>query len=264
MNNAFYIGATGMHAQQLNVDTIANNLANVNTNGFKKSRVIFSDLMTEAFKPIQSDLSLQAPSQLQNADGSGGGIGVAQLARIFDAGELKRTDAPFDIAIQGRGFLEVTLPDGSSAYMRGGALKINRDGQLATQSGYPLKPGITLPDNVQKLTINSDGRVQISTADRAVPIDIAQLELVRFANPEALTALGGDLYLPTDAAGEATTAKPGEEGAGTLAQGFIEASNVKLIDEMVNLMVAQRAYEASAKLVQTSDDLQGIVNNLRK
>ncbi|WP_198971516.1 flagellar basal-body rod protein FlgG [Xylophilus sp. ASV27] len=263
MFDALYIGATGMQAQQLNVDTIANNLANVNTTGFKKGRVNFSDLMVRDASRLMSnadgEVDLLAPFAR-----AGMGVGIAGVSKMFDLGDLKQTGSAYDLTIQGDGFLEVLMPDGSSAYTRGGTLKINADGQLATQAGHPLKPSVTVPDGTQKLTITSSGRVQATVAGQANASEIGQLELVRFANTQGLSAQGDGLYRATDASGAAITAKAGEDGVGTLAQGVLEGSNVKMVDEMVNLMVAQRIYEANAKLVQASDEMTGMANGLRK
>jgi flagellar basal-body rod protein FlgG len=191
-------------------------------------------------------------------------VGVAGISKLFDAGDLKKTDAPMDLAIQGDGFLEVTMPDGSRAFTRGGSLKLNKDGLLATQAGYAFKPGVAIPDNVQALTINSDGRVQVQLPNQSALVDVGQLELVRFASPGLLAVQGDNLYSATESSGEPLVGHAGEEGVGTLSQGFLEGSNVKMVDEMVNLMLAQRAYEASVKVVQASDEMLGLVNNLRK
>ena len=265
MFDALYIGATGMQAQQLNVETIANNLANANTAAFKKSRVGFSDLMVGAANRVtQSSADELRGGVLSPGPSLGGGVAVSSMSKVFDAGELKKTDAPLDVAIRGDGFLELTLPDGSSAYARGGTLKVNKDGLLANQAGRPLRPAIAIPDNAQAITIGQDGRVLVTLPNQSTPVDAGQLELVRFASPGQLLALGDNLYRATEASGDAMAARAGEDGAGTLAQGFLEGSNVKMVDEMVNLMLAQRAYEASVKVVQAADEMFGLINNLRK
>ena len=261
MFDALYIAATGMQAQQLHVDTIANNLANMNTTAYKKGRISFADL-------VVSDLARAgAPSTDEATAGalrSAAGVGVLNVSKQFEMGELKKTDSPLDIAIQGDGFLEVSMPDGSRAFTRGGALKLNRDGVLVTQAGHPLRPGITIPDNAQAVTVTAAGQVQVKVPGQAKPVEVGQLELVRFSSPGLLAVLGDNLYGATAASGEATTAQAGREGMGTLVQGFVEGSNVRMVDEMVNLMLAQRAYEASVKVVQASDEMLGLVNNLRK
>lgn len=262
MFDALYISATGMQAQQLNVDTIANNLANVNTTGFKKSKISFTDLMVrEAGRaaPSQEEASL-----LGGGSRLGAGVGIASTSKLFDMGDLKKTESAFDIAIQGEGFLEVTMPDGSSAYTRGGTFKINRDGLLATSGGFPLKPNLAIPDNAQNMQIDSDGRVRIQVAGQATPVELGQLELVRFTSPTGLMAQGDNLYRSSSNSGEAISGKAAEDGMGSVAQGFLEGSNVKLTEEMVSLMVAQRVYEANVKVMQASDEMLGMINGLRK
>jgi len=254
MNNAFYIGATGMQAQQLNVDTIANNLANVNTVGYKKGVVAFSDLMVREAEQTGASDAVQ-PSLM-----TGIGVGIARMGRMFDAGDMKKTGSPFDVAIQGDGFFEVMLPDGARAYTRGGTLKVNADGQLATQAGYPLKPGIAIPDGVQNFSITTDGRVQFTVPGQAGTVEAGQLELVHFANPSMLSVQGDNLFRANSASGDAMA----EDSGSSVMQGTLESSNVKMIDEMVNLMLAQRAYEASMKIVQASDEISAMINNLRK
>lgn len=267
MFDALSIGATGMQAQQMNVDTIANNLANVNTPAYKKGRVSFTDLMASEARNVLGDQGPDAASvagPLGTVAHLGGGVGIASVGKMFETGELRQTGSPFDVAIQGDGFLEVTMPDGSRAFTRGGTLKVNSDGLLVTQSGQVLKPGITVPSNATNITITSDGHVSLTVPNQATPVEAGQLELVRFSNPQALTALGDNLYRSSNDSGEPIAGKPGQDGIGTLAQGVLEGSNVKMVDEMVNLMVAQRAYEASVKVVQASDEMLGMVNNLRK
>jgi flagellar basal-body rod protein FlgG len=264
MFDALSIGATGMQAQQLNVDTIANNLANVNTTGFKKSRVSFSDLVSQE---TQRSLAAQADQDAGVVGGlakTSGGVGVGSLSKLFDMGDLRKTESALDVAIQGDGFFEVSMPDGTKAFTRGGTLKIGRDGQLATQSGHPIKPGLSIPENAQSMTITADGHVKVQTANQSNPIEVGRIDLVRFTNPAALSAQGDNLYRESENSGEPIAGRPGEDGTGFLAQGFLEGSNVKMVDEMVNLMVAQRAYEASVKVVQAADEMLGMINNLRK
>ncbi|MBE7367201.1 flagellar basal-body rod protein FlgG [Ramlibacter pallidus] len=261
MFDALSIGATGMHAQQLNVDTIANNLANVNTSAYKKSRVSFSDLVVRAGAQ-QAAASEGGP--LGAAPGIGAGVGAMATTKMFDAGEIKKTDSPLDLAIHGEGFFELAMPDGTRAYSRGGSLKVNADGQLATRAGIPLKPGILIPDNAEAVVVGANGRVQVRVAGQATLVEAGQLEMVRFTNPQGLVAQGGNTYRASEASGEPIGGRPGEDGMGTIAQGFLEGSNVKLVEEMVSLMVAQRAYEASVKVVQASDEMLGLINGLRR
>ncbi|HYD51300.1 MAG TPA: flagellar basal-body rod protein FlgG [Gemmatimonadaceae bacterium] len=254
-----HIAATGMQAQQQSVDTIANNLANVNTVGFKKSRVTFADLVSQQAALAGADgPPLAAPVQV------GAGVGISSVAKLFDAGDMKQTGSAFDIAIQGDGFLEVELADGTRGYSRGGTLKVNADGVLVDAAGNALRPGITVPNDATALVIERDGRVRISVADQAPPIEAGQLELVRFPNPGGLVATGTGVYRASDASGEAISGRAGADGIGTVTQGFLEGSNVRMVDEMVSLMVAQRAYEANVKVIQASDEMLGMINALRK
>lgn len=264
MLDALYIAATGMQAQQTNVDTIANNLANVNTPAFKKTHVSFSDLVTQdatRLVPLGIDAS---PSLTGSAARVGVGVGVAGMARVLDVGDLKKTDVPFDIAIAGQGFLEVMMPDGTRAFTRGGTLKVNGDGMLSTLSGQALKPGIAIPENATDMSITADGRVMVRLSGQASPTEAGQLELVRFPNAGAVTAVGDNLYRTNENAGEPIAMRAGDDGVAEIRQGFLESSNVKLVDEMVGLMVAQRAYEANVKIAQASDEMLGMINNLRR
>ena len=254
MNDSLYIAATGMQAQQLNLDTIANNLANVSTSGFKKGRVNFQEMM-------QADPSSQAGA---HASPMGLGIGVTNFAKDFSAGALTRTGAAMDLAVNGAGFIEVTLADGSRGYTRGGTLQVTKDNFLAAPNGLVLRPSIHVPANASALLIGADGKVSVQTSANAAPTDIGQLELVNFANPSALNALSGGVYTPTEGSGEAASGRAGSAGLGAFVQGALENSNVTLVDEMVTLMVAQRAYEMSSKVMQASDELMSLTNNLRR
>jgi len=258
MLDSLYIAATGMNAQQLNVDTISNNLANVNTTAFKRNRVSFADLMYRAV--LQGNRPLGAPS----SGFYGVGVGVSATGKVFATGDVKKTDQPLDLAIRGKGLFEVTLPDNSLAYTRGGSLQLDKDGVLTTAEGFALQPAIRLPPDAASVTIASDGRVLAEVPGEAEPIEVGKITLVDFVNPSALRPLGDNLYLPTERSGEPLPGKPGEQGLGLLAQGFLEASNVQLVDEFVNLILAQRAYEANSKAIQASDEMLGISNNLRR
>jgi flagellar basal-body rod protein FlgG len=257
MNDALFIAATGMQTQQTNVDTIANNIVNANTPAFKRARASFTDLVNTQFAPAaaRSEAGLLATNRM-----AGVGVGLVGVGRQFEAGELKQTDSPYDLAVRGDGFISIAMPDGSKAVTRGGTLKVNPDGMLATQAGLPLKPGIVIPQDASSLSIGADGRVQATLPNQGTPQDVGQLELVRFAHPDQLKTMGDNLYAVTDAAGE----MPGADGAGSFAQGFLEGSNVKMLDEMVNLMMAQRAYDASVKVIQASDEMLASANNLRR
>jgi len=264
MNDAFYIAATGMRAHQTSLDAVANNLVNVNTVGYKRSNVVFTDLVSS---PASSALTQDGYSGVDNnrsLEAIHAGVGIASSARQFEIGDMKKTDSVLDIAIQGDGFLEVMLPDGNTAYTRGGSLKISKDGTLMSPSGLPLKPGIVIPENAQNMTITPDGHVQVSISGQSGMNEIGQLTTVKFNNPGGLTMLADNLYRASNESGEPVLTLPGESGTGLLAQGMLESSNVKMVDEMMNMMLAQRAYEASMKILQASDELSAMTNNLRK
>ena len=265
MFDALQIAATGMQAQQVNVDAIANNLANVNTPGFKKARVAFFDLVTQAaVTGARYALSDDATASALAAQRVGAGVSIANVGKLFDPGDMRKTESAMDVAISGDGFFEVTMSDGSRAFARGGSLKIGKDGTLTTQGGQMLRPGITVPEDTQVLAIGSDGKVMATSATRTTPAELGQLQMVRFMNPGTLSALGDNLYHANDASGDPISGRGGEDAMGTVQQGFLEGSNVKMVDEMVNLMVAQRAYESSVKVVQAADEMLGMINNMRK
>jgi flagellar basal-body rod protein FlgG len=258
MNDALYIAATGMQAQQLSVDTIANNLANINTSGFKMSRVSFSDMMYR-------DLNQSAGLDLHSLSfGQGMGVSIAGLSKLFSQGELRQTDAPLDVAIQGNGFLEIALADGTTAFSRGGSLQVNRDGFLTNADGNLLKPNIHVGIDAKSIAIGSNGRVMVVGANQSTATEVGRIEMVNFSDPSALLAFGHNTYGPSERSGDPASGMPGDEGFGVLAPGFIETSNVKLVDEMVNLMIAQRAYGMSVKVIQAADDLLSMSNNLRR
>jgi flagellar basal-body rod protein FlgG len=260
MIDSLYIGATGMTAQQLNVDTISNNLANVNTNSFKKGRVVFEDLF---LKELARSGAVGAGG-LAGSNRTGVGTAIASSGKIFTDGEVKKSDNPLDIAIRGSGFLEVVLPDGSSGYTRAGTLQVNRDGFLTTPDGNLLKSSIQIPPDAKSIVIDTTGKVTVVLPNQTDPEEVGQLELVNFINPAGLSPAGDNLYIATDKSGEPIRGKPGEDGFGTIAQGFVESSNVSLVDELINLLIAQRAYQSNSKVIQASDEMLGITNNLRR
>jgi flagellar basal-body rod protein FlgG len=259
MIDALYISATGMQAQQTNVDAIANNLANVNTSGFKKNRVSFQDVFYRSVTPTSVD-SNQESALLT----LGLGTLVSSNAKSFTPGDLKQTDNPLDLAIRGNGFFEVEMPDGTSSYTRHGALRVTSDGLLGTEAGFPLKQRIEVPVEALEVVIDSTGLVSAKMPDESNLVELGQIELISFANPQGLDALGDNLYGATASTGSVLASKPGENGTGSLSQGYLEASNVKLAEEMVNLVLAQRAYELNAKIIQASDEMLSISNNLRR
>ena len=257
MLDSLYIAATGMQAQQLNVDTISNNLANVNTTSFKRSRVSFEDM-------LYRETGRRALLGADAAARFGVGVAVSDTTKLFTDGELRKTDAPLDVAIRGQGFFEVLLPDGSRAFTRSGALTVNKDRLLATADGNVIAPSLEIPADATAITIDSAGRVTATVPGEAQPVEVGQFELARFVNPGGLTAIGNNLYLATDKSGDALHGKAGEESFGTLAQGFLEASNVKLVDELVALLLAQRGFEVNSKALQASDEMLSLINGLRR
>lgn len=258
MIDSLYIGATGMNAQQLNIDTVANNLANVNTPGFKRSRVDFEDLVYRAAISTSVITGETSPSLI------GTGTAVAGMAKIFSGGDVKKTGEPLDLAINGQGFFEILMPDGSMAYTRNGAFRLDAEGFVATQDGYRLSAQLQVPPDAQQVRIERDGRAFARLPGDAAETEIGHLDMANFPNPAGLTAHGDNLYTSSEQSGPASIGPPTEAGIGSIEQGFLESSNVRLIDEMINLILAQRAYEINAKVVQASDELLGISNNLHR
>jgi flagellar basal-body rod protein FlgG len=256
------IGATGMMAQQMNVDVISNNIANMTTTGFKKGRVEFADLMYQTMTRPGTDSSDQGttiPSGIQV------GLGVRPVAvyREHEQGGLQITENAFDLAINGNGFFEIELPNGDSAYTRAGSFTVNQDGEIVTQQGYRLLPGITIPQDAMSIDINESGEVLANLPQQAAPQNLGQITLVDFINPAGLEATGDTLYLETEASGDPVTGNPGEENLGTLKQGILEMSNVDVVKELTQLITAQRAYEMNSKVITTSDEMLNTVNQLR-
>jgi len=262
MIRALYTAASGMNAQQANIDNIAHNLANVNTVGFKKARVEFEDLVYEQNRPAGSPSSQTGETPV----GFEVGLGTRPVAtaRDFARGNLRTTGAPLDLAIEGQGFFQVTLPDGETAYSRSGALHLDGDGQIVTAEGYLLEPRISVPAEATSITVSKDGIVSASMPGQSAPQQLGTIEIATFQNPAGLAALGGTLYGDTSASGEPVTAAPGQDGLGTIVQGFLEESNVSVVEEMVNMILAQRAYEANSRVVKTSDEMLSEVNNLAR
>jgi len=258
MIESLYIGATGMNAQQLHIDAISNNLANVNTTAFKKSRVSFQDMMYRDITARNANPNLDAAQSL------GSGVGLGLLSKAFESGELKKTGSAMDVAITGSGFLSVIMPDGSVGYTRAGTLQVNRDGLLANAQGYPLSESLLVPADTKEIIIGAVGKVYVTVPGEKDQVEIGQIQLTRFANPAGLLPQGENLYVANEKSGDPAHGNPGEEGYGTLSQGYLEASNVKLVEEMVGLVLAQRAYEVSAKIIQASDEMLSISNNLRR
>ncbi len=263
MIRSLFTAATGMIGQQMNIDTIANNLANVNTTGFKKSRVNFQDLLYETIKPAGSETT--AGTTIPEGIQVGHGVRPSAIAKVFTPGAAIQTGNALDMMIEGEGFFQVTLPDGTVAYTRDGSFKINEQGTVLTADGYALEPAITVPTDSELISVSSDGTVSSRSPGDNAPQTIGTIQLVRFSNPAGLDArLGRNLLLETQASGTPTASTPGLDGAGTIAQGFLENSNVQVVEEILQMIIAQRAYEANSKVIQTADDMLQTANNVRR
>ncbi len=262
MIKAMRTAATGMIAQQLNVDNIANNLANVNTTGFKKSKVEFQDVLYQNIRKAGSATSVgtQRPTELS----VGYGTKAVATNRQFTEGDLMPTGCPLDMAIAGDGFFQIQSPDGTTVYTRDGAFKMSADGTLVTSEGYRLLPEITIPEDAISLSIGNDGTLEVLQYGTDTPSQIGQIELARFVNPSGLSAIGHNLLVQTGASGDPLIDIPTQGGLGQIDQGYLEMSNVKVVDEMVNMIIAQRAYEMNSKAIQTADDMAQIANNLKR
>ncbi len=252
MLRAFSTAATGMTSQQMMVDVIANNLANINTTGFKRSQIDFQDLLYVKMKQAGAEVAsgIKTPTGLE----IGNGVRAAATVKIFTEGELQNTGRPLDIAIYGDGFLQVTLPSGETRYTRDGALQVNADGQLVTVSGYSIEPAITIPTDAVGIDIGKDGSVNITDPTGTQSV-VGSVQLVRFPNPAGLASEGDNLLAQTDASGTAVTGTPGESGLGSIQSAVLEKSNVQMVTELVNLITAQRAYEVNARAIKAGDDM---------
>ncbi|NOX38045.1 MAG: flagellar basal-body rod protein FlgG [Calditrichaeota bacterium] len=261
MDKVLQIAASGMQAQKLYIDVIANNLANVNTTGYKKMDLQFQDLLYETIREAGEPTNglFRRPTSLE----LGNGVRVVATQRSFQQGLITETGNPLDIAIQGDGFLVVRLPDGRNAYTRDGSLKITADGTLVTADGYIVEPEITIPEDAQQITIRPDGQVEVLVVGEKEPIPLGQIELARFINPAGLKSLGRNLFEETVASGTPYIGLPGEEGLGELHQGFLETSNVDVVEQMVQMIEAQRAYEINSKAIKTAEDMYRVENRLR-
>jgi flagellar basal-body rod protein FlgG len=253
MNRSLWIAKSGMEGQQFKLDTIANNLANVATNGYKRGGVVFEDLMYDSLRQVGAASSdqTQLPTGLQ----VGLGARVSASTRNFGQGNLQQTGNNLDIAVKGQGFLQVQLPDGSTAYTRDGSFQLDPSGQIVTANGHPLQPGITIPANAQSVTVAADGTVSVTLPTQATAQQVGQLQLVTFVNPGGLDPRGQNLYAETAASGTPTTGTPGSDGRGTLIQGYVEGSNVNVVEELVAMIATQRAYELNSKAIQTTDQM---------
>ena len=254
--------ATGMLAQQMNVEVISNNIANATTTGYKRRRAEFADLLYQDFRRVgtqSSDSGTIVPAGVQI------GVGVKPVAvyRIHEQGNLQMTDNPLDVAIKGRGFFQVDLPDGTTAYTRDGSFKLSPDGEIVTQDGYTVQPGITIPEDALDVTINASGQVEVMVAGNPTPQLLGQFQLATFVNDAGLDAIGDNLLIETEASGGPSTGNPGSTGFGALQQNFLETSNVNIVSEITDLITAQRTYEINSKVIQASDDMMGTISQIR-
>jgi flagellar basal-body rod protein FlgG len=250
---SLWIAKTGLEAQQLNVDVISNNLANVSTNGFKRQRPVFEDLLYQQLRQpgAQTSQQTQVPSGLQ----IGTGVRPTATVRIFANGSLQQTGNPLDVAVNGSGFFQILLPDGTTAYTRDGSFQLDANGQLVTSSGFQVQPAITIPANTTSLTIAADGTVSATQAGSSTPVQLGTIQLANFINPAGLQSRGENQYLETAASGPPQVDTPGTNGLGTLNQNFVETSNVSVTEELVNLITAQRAFEINSRSIDTSNQM---------
>lgn len=260
MMRALHTAATGMRAQELNIDIIANNLANINTAGFKRRRAQFQDLLYQNLRTAGSAStgSTEVPTGLQV------GLGSKPVATevLFQQGSFTVTNNPLDLAIEGAGFFQILLPDGELAYTRAGSFHLNREGQIVTADGNPLEPSITIPQNALSIDIGKDGTVSVTLPNQTAATQVGQIQIATFPNPAGLNSIGSSLFLPTTSSGEAIVGAPGTEERGTIIQGFLEQSNVNIVEEMVNMIISQRAYETNSRVIRAADDMLSQVNNM--
>ncbi|WP_029920462.1 flagellar basal-body rod protein FlgG [Nevskia soli] len=257
MIDSLYIGATGMGVQQTQIDTISNNIANLNTTAFKKGRVSFEELYYRR-------LTALVPKSLDARSNQVGlGAAIASTNQIFTPGSLTQTSNPLDLAVNGLGFFEIADGNGQSLYTRAGSFKLDQDGNLETQGGYQLAGKIRIPADATQITVGPDGTVTATVPSQQAPVALGQIQLANFVNPEGLQSLGQGVFAATSDSGQAYLAMPGQNGAGTLSQGYLESSNVDLTSELVNLVVAQQAYQMNSKIIQISDTLLSTINSLR-
>jgi flagellar basal-body rod protein FlgG len=255
MIRSLWVARTGLDAQQTQLDVIANNLANVSTNGFKRGRAVFEDLLYQTMRQpgAQTSQQTQVPTGLQ----LGTGAKVVSTARIFTQGNLQKTDGALDIAVNGNGFFQIQLPDGTTAYTRDGSFQRDNQGQVVTTDGYPLQPNITIPADALSVSVSQDGIVTVTQPGTAAVTEIGAIQLATFVNPSGLLSVGQNLFLETAASGAPTPNAPGANGAGGLNQGYVETSNVNVAEELVTMIQTQRAYELNSKVISTSDAMLG-------
>jgi flagellar basal-body rod protein FlgG len=253
MMRSLWISKTGMEAQQTQLDVVSHNLANVGTNGFKRSHAVFEDLMYQSLR--QSGANSSEQTQLPTGLQVGLGVRTVATSRQFSQGNLQQSGNSLDLAVKGNGFFQIQMPDGTTAYTRDGSFQVSSTGQVVTSSGYTVQPGITVPANAQSLTVAADGTVSVTLPGQATPQVLGQFQLASFINPPGLEPRGQNLYTETAASGTPSTAVPGSSGLGDVAQGFVETSNVNVVEELVAMIQTQRAYELNSKAIQTSDQM---------
>ena len=259
MNQGLWVAKTGLDAQQTRMAVVSNNLANVNTTGFKQGRAVFEDLLYQNVR--QSGGQSSQDTMLPTGMNLGTGVRVVATEKLFTQGSVLRTDNSMDVAINGRGFFQIQKPDGEPAYTRDGNFQIDDQGQLVTSSGYIVQPGITIPDGAESITIGRDGVVSVKLPGQASPSQVGTLEVTDFINPVGLQPVGENLYIETAASGSANTGTPGLNGLGSLEQGALEGSNVNVVSELVNMIETQRAYEMNSKAISTNDQMMQYLNN---
>lgn len=259
MHPALWIAKTGLDAQQTQMGVITNNLANVNTTGFKRGRAVFADLLYQTVRQpgAQSSQDSQLPSGLM----LGTGVRSVATEKLFTQGNIVQTGNQLDLAVNGRGFFQILLPDGTRAYTRDGSFQLSANGELVNSNGYALDPGITIPEQTQSVTIGADGTVSVLVSGESSPTEVGQLQLADFINPAGLQPMGENLFLETAASGDPQAGTPGEDGVGTLVQGSLESSNVNVVEELVNMIETQRAYEMNSKAIATTDEMLAFVTN---
>lgn len=262
MMRSLWTASTGMDAQQFRIDVIAHNLANVNTAGFKKTRADYQDLLYQEMRSAgtASSPNTIVPTGIQ----VGQGVKIVSTSKLFTQGNFQQTQNSLDVTVEGKGFFQITLPNGDVGYTRDGAFKLDNSGNIVNSDGYLMEPQITIPSDTIDITISSDGIVSVTQPSTTSPTEVGNIELANFINPAGLKAAGKNMYLETEASGNPVASVPGEDGTGTLAQGYLEMSNVSVVEEMVNMITSQRAYELNSKAIQTSDDMLRTINGLKR
>jgi flagellar basal-body rod protein FlgG len=259
MNQALWIAKTGLDAQQTRMSVVSNNLANVNTNGYKKGRAVFEDLIYQTVRQpgAQATQEAQLPSGLM----LGTGVRTVATEKLFEQGNIVQTENALDVAVEGRGFFQILMPSGELGYTRDGTFQLNANGEIVMSNGYALQPGIVVPENAQSVTVGTDGTVSAQLPNEAAPVELGAIQLADFVNPAGLQAMGENLFLETAASGNAQQSTPGQNGVGTVLQGALESSNVNMAEELVNMIETQRAYEVNSKAISAADEMLQFVNN---